>query len=109
MPTFLLTIERFERDAIGVRLFPGFHMLEAEQRPGIRKMIQGCLLELRPPNALARQTHLVTYGVPVEKSEDGSIIYRGDIKNFEIRLTVSPDVPDSSLIPGTQVWLCESA
>jgi hypothetical protein len=105
MPTYLLTISGAERDAVGVRVRPGFLMEEMEERPGIKKIIQGCRLELRKPDGSKGLTHLVTYGVPVEKNGEGDLIYRGDIKNPEVRITLPADVPNEDVVAGTEVWL----
>lgn len=68
-------------------------------------MIQGCTLELRKPDGSRSQTRLLTYGISVEKDQKGNIIYRGDIHNPEINLTLPAEVSQSDLIPGTEVWL----
>ncbi|HWE96940.1 MAG TPA: hypothetical protein VG269_23465 [Tepidisphaeraceae bacterium] len=104
----LLTIQSIARDTIGVRVFPGFHMRDAEEKPGIKKMIQGCRLELRGPDGSVYETRLVTYGIPVEKDSEENILYRGDIKNAEIRITLPLDVPDHALSADTEVWLLDN-
>jgi hypothetical protein len=72
-------------------------------------MIQGCRLELRKPDGTKSQTHLVIYGISVEKDGEGNIIYRGDIRNPEVKITLPIEVPDAELVPGTEVWLVDDA
>lgn len=108
MATLLLTIERPRGTACVFACFPAFtpwtRTRNRDQDSNPRLPIG-----IGPPNGVPHRTQLVTYGVPIEKSEDGSIPYRGDIKNPEIRITLPSNGPGAELIPGARVWLCDDA
>ena len=85
MPTYLLTITGARSDDHGVRLSPGIRLSETADRPSVREMMQGAPLELRSPTGARYQTILVTYGVEVERGEDGASYLFGDPKDPEIK------------------------
>ena len=88
-------------------MIPGVMMKDLESRPGTEKMIQGCTLELRKHDGSRSRTRLLTYGISVEKDQQGNIIYRGDLHNPEINITLPAEVSDMDLMPGTEVWLID--
>ena len=108
MPTFLITICETSPDNVGIRLSPGIRPAEVEDRPAIKKMRQGSILELRFPDGTTRTTRLVTYGVSVWKTEDGSLTLHDNPRNPEIFLTLPPDVSSEVIPSGTEVWLMEN-
>jgi hypothetical protein len=68
-------------------------------------MMQGAPLELRGPGGARYETTLVTYGVDVERGDDGGFYLRGDPKDAEIKLTIPQAVPPDAYSVGTEVWL----
>jgi hypothetical protein len=104
VPTYLLTISPAHADDQGVRLSPGIRMSEPADR-AIRTMTHGAALELRSPGGAPRQTYLVTYGVDVDRGEDGAIYMRGDPKDAEIKLTLPADLSPDAYAVGTELWL----
>ena len=104
MPTYLLTIEAAESDSNGIRLSPGIRLNEMAGRPAFRTMMQGSSLELRSPSGVRYQTTLVSYGVEVERGEDGALYLNSDPKDAEIKFTISADLPSDALVAGTELW-----
>lgn len=100
-----MTITAALLDNHGVQLSPGIRLSETADRPAIREMMQGAPLELRSPTGARYQTILVTYGVEVERGEDGAIYMYGDPKDPEIKLTIPPDLSPDAYAAGTELWL----
>jgi hypothetical protein len=107
MATYLLTVRHTEVNSLGLRLRPGIRPSECTDRPAIKGMRQGSSLELRLPNGTKRLTSLQTYGISVQKDEDGNLPLHDDPRNPEICLIV-PGETDSKDVPeGTEVWLLD--
>jgi hypothetical protein len=105
MATYLLTIESVKKFDNGMRLSPGIRLSQTSDRPAIGRMMHGAALELRTPMGARHPTTLVTYGVEVERAEDGGFLLRGDPKDAEIKLTLPADLPPDAWEAGTEVWL----
>src|SRR5262245_42820658 len=104
MALFVLKVEGFERDDVGVRLRPGIPPEAFRERPGLTAMSQGAPFELRRSDGSVTPTRLVSYGVEVQEGEDGHLYLDGPPELQPIYLTVSGDVGDADLSPGTEVW-----
>lgn len=104
-PTYLLTIAAARSGDDGVRLSPGIRLRETADRPAIGRMMQGAPLELRTPSGARYETTLVTYGVDVERGEDGALYMRRDPKDAEIKLTIPGELSPEAYAVGTEVWL----
>jgi hypothetical protein len=105
MPTHLLTISSAHPVDQGIRLSPGIRPSEMADRPAIANPAQGAALELRTPSGARHQTTLLTYGVEVERGQDGTIYMRDDPSDPEIKLTIPSDLPPQACAAGTEVWL----
>jgi len=102
MQVHILTVTLSESVSLGRRLNPGFRLRDPNQPPEVRSLKQGRVLELRHPSGGVGRTRLVTFGVSVERDQDGNLLYQGDPRNPEIKLIV----PGDCEVPaGTEVWL----
>ena len=107
MATYLLTVGQTEPISLGLRLRPGIRPSEGTDRPAIKRMRQGSSLELRLPNGTKRSTSLPTYGISVQKDEDGNLLLHDDPRDPEVCL-ILPGETDSKDVPeGTEVWLLD--
>jgi hypothetical protein len=105
MATYLLTIAASRPDGKGIRLYPGSRPSQTVDRPAIGKMMQVAALELRTPDGVRYQTHLVTYGVEVTRDERSNYYLEGDPNDAEIKLTVPSDLTAEQYAAGTELWL----
>ena len=99
MGTLLYTVDGCVRTADGWRLSPG--SLLSDERPAVLRMIQGCAIELRFLDGTTKRTQLVTYGV----SAFGVGVSLVISDNPKVCITVSPNVAENGVPPGTEIWL----
>jgi hypothetical protein len=98
MPIHIITIENTIETDAGLRLLPGIPINDGRAEVG--QLIQGCSILLKTPDQKEIMTTLVTYGIAVQKSDDGGFVMSGEPK---IELTVA--VKDIVIPVGTEVWI----
>ncbi len=107
MATYLITVRETEPMSLGLRLWPGIRPSQSADRPAMKGMKQGSSLELRLPNGTRRSTPLQTYGIRVEKNEDGDLLLHDNPRNPEICLILPAETNATDVPQGTEVWLLD--
>jgi len=101
--SLLFVVEQSYQGNKGLTLLPGIPL--RDKRPEVRSIIQGIELELRLPDGTRRQTYLVTYGVSVEKADDGSLLIHGELEDQFVHFILPEGLTPVDVPAGTEVWL----
>ena len=92
--------------SLGLRLWPGIRPSQCTDRPAINKMKQGALLELRLPDGTRRSMPLQTYGIRVQKDEDGGLLMYDNPRILNLPYPSGRDTR-GGCTQGTEVWLLD--
>lgn len=103
MSTYLLTIQSTRREPSGVHVLPGIRISQSPDK--VKSMKQGSRLELRGRDGRIIQSALMSYGVLVERNAAGETIFRGNLSDPEIVLTLPAETREDDILAGTEVWL----
>jgi hypothetical protein len=101
MSVYLLTVTRTQSIDLGIRLSPGIYL--DEMPDAVRGMRQGSSILLRFPDGETVSTELASYGVVVDKAENGDFLFNGDPCRPEFSLIIPAAAGEIPL--GTEVWL----